>query len=464
MDTQQETCIVERAWKAFENCFSTYAPHSREVLRRAFDFAHDKHRGQTRKSGEPYILHPLAVAHILAELHMDEVSLISALLHDVVEDTSVSLEEISKEFSEEVAGIVDGLTKLEKVKFRSSQEKLAENFRKMVLAMSKDIRVIIVKVADRTHNMRTIKGHKLEKQQKISQETLEIYAPLAGRLGIYRLKAELEDLCLKALKPSVYFSLTTRIDQKKTEREAVIQEFCDGLKNRLEHIHIPADVIGRVKHFFSIYKKMSEKQIDFEDIYDLFAVRVMVDTISQCYEVLGVVHSHFKPVPGRFKDYIAMPKPNLYQSLHTTVVNENGELLEVQIRTKRMHDIAENGIAAHWAYKEARKEEGLSTKTQDFQKFNWLKQIVNHQKELNDPDEFLEAVKVDLFDDEVYVFTPRGDVLELRRGATALDYAFSVHTDLGLKTQGAKINGRIVPIRTLLRSRRHMGRIHWTHM
>ncbi|KAB8039559.1 RelA/SpoT family protein [Silvanigrella paludirubra] len=436
-----------------EKCLQ-YLDFSLETtLFKAFRFAHNLHAGQRRKSGEPYIIHPLAVAEILAEFKMDETSLIAAILHDVVEDTHVSVEEVSKEFGEPVAALVEGLTKLAKVQFRSSQEKMAENFRKMIVAMSRDIRVIIVKLADRTHNMRTLRALNLEKRQRIAEETLEIYAPLAGRLGMYKIKAELEDLCLRELKPSVYYSLIARVAQKKTERDKIIEQAREHLDSRLKEANINAKVYGRAKHFYSIYRKMSDKQIEFEDIYDLFALRVIVNTPNECYETLGIIHNIYRPVPGRFKDFIAMPKANLYQSLHTTIVAAKGELLEVQIRTAQMHHIAENGIAAHWAYKEKRKDpNNTQLNPADFEKFKWLKQIVRHQKELSDPDEFLEAVKVDLFDEEVYVFSPKGDVFELRKGSTCLDFAFAIHTDLGLKTTGAKINGRIATLRTRLHS------------
>ena len=450
--------VAESAFQKLASITSSYLDAgSVERLRKAYLFAHSLHAGQLRKSGEPYIVHPIAVAEILSEYRLDETSLVAALLHDVVEDTHVSVQEVEKQFGPNVASIVDGLTKLAKVEFRSSQEKLAENFRKMIVAMSRDIRVIVVKHADRLHNMRTLKALPLEKRQRIAEETSEIYTQLAGRLGIYKIKAELEDLCLKELKPSVYSNLVARVAQKRGEREKVINAAKEHLEKSLEEHNIKAKVEGRAKHFHSIYKKMSEKQMEFEDIYDLFALRVLVGSVSECYETLGIVHSMYRPVPGRFKDYIAMPKANLYQSLHTTVVAARGELLEVQIRTSEMHHIAENGIAAHWAYKEKRgREQNRSgdepLNQEDLEKFNWLKQIVRHQKELQDPNEFLEAVKVDLFDDEVYVFSPKGDVFELRRSSTCLDFAFGVHSDLGLRTTGAKINGRMSPLRTTLHS------------
>jgi GTP pyrophosphokinase len=394
---------------------------------------------------------------------MDLTTLVAAILHDVVEDTQTTTQAVEAAFGAEVAQIVDGLTKLSKVQFRSSQEKLAENFRKMILAMSRDIRVIIVKLADRTHNLRTLSALAPDRRSAIAQETLDIYAPLAGRLGIYRLKAELEDLCLRELKPDVYGSLAQKVSHKKSERDQLIETTRRELESSLRQAGVVCEVHGRAKHLFSIYKKMNDQRIDFDDLYDLFALRVIVQTVSQCYESLGIVHSAFRPVPGRFKDYIAMPKANGYQSLHTTVIVAQGELVEIQIRTREMHVVAENGIAAHWAYKEKahtkRKQPstsqgaGMSQKERtEMETFNWLKQIVSHQQELSDPDEFLDAVKVDLFDDEVYVFTPKGDVFELRRGATCLDFAFAVHSDLGLRTTGAKVNGRLCPLRRRLSS------------
>lgn len=444
--------MSEQAYTNLAHKASQYLDEkSISLLRKAYQFADAQHKEQLRKSGEPYIVHPLAVAELLSDYRLDETSLVVAILHDVVEDTHVSVQQVEELFGKDVASLVDGLTKLAKVEFRSSQEKLAENFRKMVLAMSKDIRVIIIKLADRTHNMRTLKALAGEKRNRIAEETMEIYAPLAGRLGMYKIKAELEDLCLKELKPSVYTSLTERVAQKKDERLKVIENLKQQLTSHLAKEGIVSQVSGRAKHFFSIYKKMTTRKMDFDDIYDLFAVRVVVDTVGQCYEALGVVHTLYRPVPGRFKDYIAMPKANLYQSLHTTIVAARGELVEIQIRTNKMHNIAENGIAAHWAYKEQKKQKDSSLPN-ELEKFNWLKNIVKHQSELSDPNEFLEAVKVDLFEDEVFVFTPKGDVFELRRGATCLDFAFAIHSDLGLRTAGAKINGRMSTLRTALHS------------
>lgn len=446
-------------YQHFEDHAAAYLGEKcRAPLRQAFDFAYRLHADQYRKSGEPYIIHPVSVAAMLADFRMDQTTLICAILHDIVEDTDTTVAMLEENFGSEVAQIVDGLTKLNRVHFRSSQEKLAENFRKMVLAMSQDIRVIIVKLADRTHNMRTLKSLPEAKRQRIAQETLDIYAPLAGRLGIYKIKAELEDMCFKVLKPNVYFSLVERVDQKKNERDAIIEQTRKVLHDALREAEIDCEVLGRAKHFYSIYKKMNDRRIDFEDLYDLFALRIIVKNVSACYESLGVVHRLYKPVPGRFKDYIAMPKANLYQSLHTTIVADWGELIEIQIRTREMHDVAENGIAAHWAYKEqkavSRKKSNtaspglLPQKTrEEIETFTWLKQIVSHQQEITDPDEFLDAVKIDLFDDEVYVFSPKGDVFELRQGATCLDFAFAIHSDLGLRTTGAKINGRLCPLR-----------------
>ena len=373
----------------------------------------------------------------------------AAILHDTVEDTEATLACIEKEFGEEVMNIVDGLTKISKIKFRSSQEKLAENFRKMILAMAKDLRVILIKLCDRLHNMRTISSMADHKKKRISQETLDIYAPLANRLGIYNLKSELEDICLRHIKPEIYQEIRTKVAAKKSVREKYINEVLEILETELMKYGFQEVVVyGRPKHFFSIYKKMVDRHLDFEDIYDLFAFRIIVDNIRDCYEALGVVHAMWKPMPGRFKDYIAMPKANLYQSLHTTVIRPNGEPCEIQIRTKEMHDTCEFGVAAHWDYKESN---GASSAT-DMEKFSWLRQIVEWQQELKDPDEFLEAVKVDLFDEEIFVFTPKGDVFSLPYGASALDFAFTVHTQVGLKCMGAKLNGRMVPIKKKLKS------------
>ena len=421
-----------------------------ETIKKAYEFGADCHREQYRRSGELYISHPLEVAKIVCSLRLDISSIVAAILHDTVEDTPCTLDDIEQIFGHEVANLVDGLTKIGKIKFQSKQERLAENFRKMILAMAKDLRVILIKLCDRLHNMRTIGALTNDKKRRIAQETLDIYAPLANRLGIYGIKSELEDLCLRVLKADIYQEIRQKISAKKSERQSYIEE----VKNILEHElkkygFTEIEVYGRPKHFFSIYKKMVERHLEFEDIHDLFAFRIIVKTIKDCYEALGVVHAMWKPMPGRFKDYIAMPKANLYQSLHTTVVRPNGEPAEIQIRTMEMYRTCEYGVAAHWAYKEKSDEKLGST---DLDKFSWLRQIVQWQSELKDPDEFLEAVKVDLFDEEIFVFTPKGDVMSLPHKATALDFAFAVHSGIGIKTIGAKVNGRIVPIRKVLQS------------
>lgn len=421
------------------------------IVRKAYDFAAHCHRNQTRRSGEPYITHPLAVAQILTTLKLDIASIVTAILHDTVEDTEATFEDIEKEFGPDVRQLVDGLTKISKIKFRSSQERMAENFRKMVLAMSHDLRVILIKLADRLHNMRTLDNLPQAKRQRIAEETLEIYAPLANRLGLYAFKSELEDLCMRELKNEIYREISRKVAAKRAQRESYIEEVRNILREELEKYGFQhLTVYGRPKHFYSIYKKMVDRGLEFEDIHDLFAFRIIVDSVKDCYEALGVVHAMWKPMPGRFKDYIAMPKANLYQSLHTTVIRPNGEPCEIQIRTHEMNQTCELGVAAHWAYKE--RNTGESRGDTDLQKFSWLRQIMEWQKELKDPDEFLEAVKVDLFEEEIFVFTPKGDVIQLPSGATALDFAFEVHTKIGLSTVGAKINGRMVPLKKTLKS------------
>jgi GTP pyrophosphokinase len=420
-------------------------------LRKAFDFACNCHGDQKRYSGEPYVTHPVEVASIVAAFKVDQASVIAALLHDVVEDTHVSLETIAKEFDPTIAELVDGLTKIARIEFRSSQEKLAENFRKMVMAMAKDIRVIIVKLADRLHNMRTIKALPEAKRQRIAQETMDIYAPLANRLGMYGVKSELEDLCLRQLKPEIYTDLKSKIASKKAERLKYIEEVREIVLAELHRYGFTnVEVRGRPKHFYSIYKKMHDRGLQFEDVHDLFAFRIIVDSIKDCYEALGVVHAMWKPMPGRFKDYIAMPKANMYQSLHTTVIRPSGEPCEIQIRTREMHEVCEYGVAAHWNYKE--RGSSVVRQTPQSQRMAWLNQIVEWQKELKDPDEFLEAVKVDLFEEEIFVFTPKGDVIQLPAKATALDFAYAVHSAVGQSTVGAKVNGRMVPIKKELKS------------
>ena len=452
-DSKVETKELRTPEQEFQDLLislDTYLPgQDRSAIHKAYEYAAECHSDQTRRSGEPYITHPLAVANIVTTLKLDTASVVAAILHDTVEDTSATTEEIEKIFGAEVAHLVDGLTKISKIKFRSKQEKLAENFRKMILAMAKDIRVIMVKLCDRLHNMRTIGSLQESKRRRISQETLDIYAPLANRLGIYGVKSELEDLCLRHLRYEIYQTIRSKIAAKKSVREKYITEVKEILETELKKYGFKdIYVYGRPKHFFSIYKKMVDRRLDFEDIHDLFAFRIIVDSIKDCYEALGVVHAMWKPMPGRFKDYIAMPKANMYQSLHTTVIRPNGEPAEIQIRTREMHETCEYGVAAHWAYKDKDKQVGNT----DMEKFSWLRQIVQWQSELKDPDEFLEAVKVDLFDEEIFVFTPKGDVFSLPKNATALDFAFSVHSDVGLKCIGVKINGRMAPIKKRLNS------------
>lgn len=417
-----------------------------EFIGRAFDLATKKHDGQFRKSGEPYIIHPMAVVKILAEFGMDEVTLVAGLLHDVVEDTDYTKEELINDFGEEVALLVDGVTKLGAIVFESIEARQAENLRKMFLAMSKDIRVLIIKLADRLHNMRTIKYMPEKKIQDKCSETLDIYAPLASRLGMYAIKFELEDIALKYKEPEAYKNLAMQINQRKTQREDLINHIIEQVKGSLDEMGIHYDIYGRSKHFYSIYRKMKFQNKQLDEIFDLTAIRVIVDTVKDCYAVLGIVHTMWRPIPGKFKDYIAMPKPNMYQSLHTTVLDENGEPFEIQIRTYDMHKIAEYGIAAHWKYKE-----GIAQDTEEL-KLAWLRQTLEWQKEMNDPKEFMETLKVDLFATQVFVFTPRGEVLELPAGSTPLDFAFKIHSAVGYKCVGAKVNGKIVPIDYVLQN------------
>ncbi len=408
---------------------------------KAFHFAEAAHEGQFRNSGEKFIVHPYNVAIILTELNMDTTTIVAGLLHDVIEDTNITYDDVVLEFGEEVADLVEGVTKLKKLQYKTKQENQAENLRKMVLAMAKDIRVIIIKLADRLHNMRTLEYMSEEKKKEKALETLEIYAPLAHRLGISKIKWELEDLSLRYLDPEGYYDLVDKVSKRRKEREAYIQRIIKDLDEKLEEMNIPRDISGRPKNFYSIYKKMVYQNKSFEQIFDLTAIRVIVDNVKDCYGVLGIVHTMWKPIPGRFKDYIAMPKPNMYQSLHTTVIGPEGEIFEVQIRTWDMHRTAEYGIAAHWKYKEG------TIKTDNFdEKLTWLRQLLEWQKDLKDPTEFMETLKIDFFTDEVFVFTPKGDVINLPNGSTPIDFAYRVHTAVGNSCVGAKVDGRIVPL------------------
>ncbi len=413
------------------------------LVEKAYCFGKKAHKGQYRKSGEPYFIHPIAVANILSEMELDIETIIAGLLHDVVEDTEYTYEDIKREFGTEVADLVDGVTKLGKIKYQSKEETQAENLRKMFLAMAKDIRVILIKLADRLHNARTFKYLPPEKAKSKSIETLEIYGGIAHRLGISMIKWELEDIALRFIDPEGYYDLVEKIAKKRSQREAYIDNVVNILNKTFNEINVKCSVYGRPKHFYSIYKKIQDKHKSFEEIYDLMAVRIIVDTVKDCYAVLGMVHTLWKPIPGRFKDYIAMPKPNMYQSLHTTVIGPDGEPVEIQIRTKEMHTIAEYGIAAHWKYKEGNTGNRQANVEE---KLQWLRQMMEWEKDLKDPHEFMDALKEDVFNSQVYVFTPRGDVIELPAGATPIDFAYRVHTNVGNKCVGAKIDGRIVPI------------------
>ena len=417
------------------------------MIEKAYKIAAQAHKDQKRKSGEPYIIHPLCVAIILADLEMDKETIAAGLLHDVVEDTVMTLDELTKEFGPEVSFLVDGVTKLTQLNWDKDKVEIqAENLRKMFLAMAKDIRVIIVKLADRLHNMRTGQYWKPEKQKEKARETMEIYAPIADRLGISKIKIELDDLSLKFLKPEVYYDLVEKVDLRKDAREAFVQSIVDEVKAHLDEAGIEATVGGRVKHFFSIYKKMLKQNKTLDQIYDLFAVRIMVDTVKDCYAALGVIHEMYKPIPGRFKDYIAMPKQNMYQSLHTTLIGSTGQPFEIQIRTYEMHRTAEYGIAAHWKYKESGSGQVAAGKEEE--KLSWLRQILEWQRDTDDSKEFLSMVKgdLDLFSDSVYCFTPSGDVKTLPSGSTPIDFAYSIHSAVGNKMVGARVNGKLVPI------------------
>jgi GTP pyrophosphokinase len=416
------------------------------VLERAYRFSERSHRGQQRASGEPYLSHPLEVATLLVDFKMDVTTVTAGLLHDVLEDTSATKAELELEFGKEIAELVDGVTKLGKLAFSSREERQAENFRKMLVAMARDLRVLMIKLADRLHNMRTLDYLAADRGRKIAQETLDIYAPLAHRLGMAKVKAELEDLALRTLSPDAYVDLQKRVAKRRLEREADINHVITIIERKLGEVGIESQIRGRPKHFYSIWKKMHDQGREFDEIYDLTAVRVITDSVRDCYGALGVIHSLWKPVPGRFKDFIAMPKVNMYQSLHTTVIGPKGDPVEIQIRTWEMHRIAEEGIAAHWLYKEKK-----AGKDKLDESLLWLRQLIETQQDTKDPREFLDSVRVDLFPDEVYVFTPKGDVKALPEGATPIDFAFAVHTKVGEHCVGAKVNSKLVPLRTTLR-------------
>jgi len=417
-----------------------------DVLARAYQFSAASHQGQQRASGEPYLSHPLAVANLLVDFKMDVTTVTAGLLHDVLEDTTATKADLEREFGKEIAELVDGVTKIGKLAFSSREERQAENFRKMLVAMARDLRVLMIKLADRLHNMRTLHYLTADRARKIGQETLDIYAPLAHRLGMANVKAELEDLALRSLHPDAYVDLQRRVAKRRLEREADINHVIAILERKLSEVGIESQIRGRPKHFYSIWKKMHEQGKEFDEIYDLTAVRVITNSVRDCYGALGVLHSLWKPVPGRFKDFIAMPKVNMYQSLHTTVIGPKGDPVEIQIRTWEMHKIAEDGIAAHWLYKEKR-----AGKDRLDDSLLWLRQLMETQQDMKDPREFMDTVRVDLFPDEVYVFTPKGDVKALPEGATPLDFAYAVHTKVGEHCVGAKVNGKLVPLRYTLR-------------
>ena len=439
---EQSTFDKEKALAEFMEYIHTYLTDDEcnQVLK-AFELADKAHEGQLRASGEPYIMHPLAVADILAHLQIDHITLMAALMHDVVEDTSYSKEDLEEMFGSEVAFLVDGVTKLNQFQYETKEDRQMENYRKMILAMAKDVRVVVIKLADRLHNMRTLKHMRSDKQKRIAKETLEIFAPLAHRLGIFNVKWELEDLSFHYLEPEKYYDLVDQMKQKRQAREDIVNDTMSQLTKALGEAHIKADIKGRPKHFYSIYKKMKKDNRDLSQIYDLLAVRVIVDTIPDCYAVLGIAHSLWKPLPYRFKDYISMPKSNMYQSLHTTVIGTMGQPVEIQIRTWEMHRVSEYGVAAHWRYKE-----GNKNGDKDFdQKVAWLRQVLEWQDTSN-PTELVNALKLDVFSGEVFVFTPKGDVVKLPIGSVPLDFAYRVHTDVGHRCVGAKVNGKIVPL------------------
>ena len=454
IEAMQEQLSPEELYKDLIDRVALYHPSDDySLIEKAYRFADEAHKGQVRKSGEPYIIHPLCVAITLADLEMDKETIAAGLLHDVVEDTVLSEEDLKREFGDDVALLVDGVTKLEQIPLTNNMsgddaklEMQAENLRKMFIAMAKDIRVVIIKLADRLHNMRTLKYMPPEKQQRIARETLEIYAPLADRLGISRIKVELDDLSFKYLEPEAYYDLVDKIAIRKSEREKYIQDIVDEVSQHIKNANIDAKIDGRIKHFFSIYKKMKNQGKTIDQIYDLFAVRIIVDSVKDCYAALGVIHEMYKPIPGRFKDYIAMPKANMYQSLHTTLIGSSGQPFEIQIRTYEMHKAAEYGIAAHWKYKE--NSDGKKVESQEAEKLSWLREILDWQKEMSDNKEFMKLLKddFDIYADTVYCFTPNGEVKTLPYGSNPIDFAYSIHSAVGNKMIGARVNGKLVTI------------------
>lgn len=433
---------------------SAYVPDDeKRLIEKAYVFSARVHQGQTRLSGEPYLNHPLEVAFMAGQMHLDATAVVASLLHDTIEDSLITMEEIKAGFGEEVAQVVDGLTKISKMNFRSLEEQQAENFRKMILAMSKDLRVLLIKLIDRLHNMRTLEYHKRDSQIRIARETIDIYAPLANRLGIHWLQVELEELSLKYLEPEDYMALKNKLDTIAKEKDEYINQVIDQIQAKVAEAGIKAEIKGRIKHIYSVYQKLKRQGISLENIYDVLGVRVLVTTVGECYETLGIIHSMWKPIQQRIKDFIAMPKPNKYQSLHTTVFGPNGERIEIQIRTFEMDFIANEGIAAHWLYKDYSKiKDQPRLKDQQGHELSWLRRLLESQKELKDPHEFLQSVKLDLYPEDVFVFTPRGEVLQFPLGATPLDFAYSVHTQLGNQCSGAKVNGQIVKLNYELKS------------